>query len=66
MTTPKRRQNVLRAQHSLIKREQEAGIVRVTVRIHKKRRTQLQEIVGQWMFEDILPEPPVPPNVAKT
>lgn len=55
MTTTKRRQVMARAQAAIRRRERERGIVRVLVKIHKKRKPQLEEIVGQWMFEDLVP-----------
>jgi hypothetical protein len=48
-------------QAALRRREQERGIVRVLVRIHKRRRPQLEDIVGEWMLEDLVP--PDPPDV---
>jgi len=56
MSTPKRREVVLRAQRSTIERERERGIVRVLVKVHRHRRQQLEEIIGQWMLEDLAPQ----------
>lgn len=55
MISPNRLMEMARAQAALRQREQERGIVRVLVKIHKKRKPQLEEIVGQWMFEDLVP-----------
>jgi hypothetical protein len=55
MTTPKRREEMARAQAALRRREQERGIVRVLVKVHAKRRSQLQATVGEWMLEDLVP-----------
>jgi hypothetical protein len=61
MTTPKRRQEMARAQAALRRREEERGIVRVLVKVHTKRRPQLQDILGEWMLEDL-----TPPHVEET
>lgn len=64
MISPNRLMEMARAQAALRQREQERGIVRVLVKIHKKRRPQLEEIVGEWMFEDLVP--PDLPDVEET
>jgi hypothetical protein len=56
MTTPKRRDEMARAQAALRRREEERGIVRVLVKVHTKRRSQLQATVGEWMLEDLAPQ----------
>jgi hypothetical protein len=61
MTTPKRRQVMARAQAALRRRERERGIVRVLVKVHAKRRPQLEDIVGEWMLEDLVPPDVVDP-----
>lgn len=61
MTTPKRRQEMARAQAALRRREEERGIQRVLVKVHKKRRSQLEATVGEWLLEDL-----VPPDVEET
>lgn len=61
MTTPKRRADMARAQATRRQRERDQGIVRVLVKVHAKRKPQLDEMVGQWMFEDL-----VPPHVEET
>lgn len=55
MISPKRRMGNARAQADLRRREEERGFVRVLVKVHAKRRPQLEDIVGEWMFEDLVP-----------
>jgi hypothetical protein len=53
MTTDKRRADMARAQAEVRRRERERGLVRVLVTVHKRRRPQLETIVGEWMLEDL-------------
>jgi hypothetical protein len=55
MTTPKRRQVMARAQAALRRRERERGIVRVLVKVHMRRRPELEALLGDWMLEDLVP-----------
>lgn len=61
MTTPRRREQLARAQAAQRQREEGEGVVRVLVRIPKGRREQLEALVGEWLLEDL-----THPNVAKT
>jgi hypothetical protein len=62
MTTPKRREVMARAQAALRRRERERGIVRVLVKVHMRRRPELEALLGDWMLEDLAP-PQMPPDV---
>lgn len=51
MISPKRRQEMARAQAALRCREQDAGIVRVLVKIPQDRKAELQQIAAEWLRE---------------
>jgi hypothetical protein len=51
-----------RAQAALRRRERERGIVRVLVKVHMRRRPELEALLGDWMLEDLAP-PQMPPDV---
>jgi hypothetical protein len=53
VTTPRRREQLARAQAAKRQREEGEGIVRVLVRIPKRRRAQLEDLIGEWMLEDL-------------
>jgi hypothetical protein len=44
-----------RAQAALRRRERERGIVRVLVKVHMRRRPELEALLGDWMLEDLVP-----------
>jgi hypothetical protein len=54
MTSPRRREQLARAQEALRQRELREGLVRLTVTIPKRRRTELEDLVGEWMLEDLV------------
>jgi hypothetical protein len=51
MTTDKRRKDMAKAQAEVRRRERERGLVRVLVTIPKQRKSQLEDLVGQWILE---------------